>query len=276
MRTLGWPLAVGAAAMLASLVLIPAGDRKRTAPPVGPASEPDARETSVRRPLPADAGEVYDVERKAETVDSQGTAFAVDRRGVWATAGHATLGCARVTLGAGGRESPPMASVLQGMDSDISLIFGTESTYAGLPLDEQPPPPGTIGYHMGFPSSRPTVIGSRLIGPARARSQDGNTEPLLAWSEIWRSPELGGGLGGLSGGPVIEENGRVAGVVSLVTDRRGRIFTVPPGAVHRLMARSTALSERAAAVPVSSPDNAVARFRRYISEGLIRQAFCKV
>jgi len=272
----GWVLSICGLLVVLICAAAPGDDKRRRPLPVRPAVEPDTRRLSTRRPLPPDRSEIYDVVKKAETVDSQGTAFTVDRRGVWATAGHATLGCVRVTLGKGDRESSAMPMVLQGMDSDVSLIFGNERTHAGLPLEEGELVPGITGYHMGFPSSQPTIVASLLIGTARARSRDGSTEPLLVWSETWRSPDSSGPLDGISGGPVIAADGRVAGVVSLVTSRRGRIFTVPPAALQRLVRGSTAVAEKGPAVPIASPEAAVARFRGYVAEGLIRQAYCGV
>ena len=46
-----------------------------------------------------------------------------------------------------------------------------------------------------------------------------------------RLPEGDGTLSGISGGPVFSTDGRVVGINSASTDRRGRILTVAPDAM---------------------------------------------
>lgn len=73
------------------------------------------------------------------------------------------------------------------------------------------------------------VVGS-LIGRNRmkVRGRYTNDEAILAWSELGRSRNLTGSLGGLSGAPVLDKDGEIIGVVSAESPRRGRVYSVAP------------------------------------------------
>ena len=51
---------------------------------------------------------------------------------------------------------------------------------------------------------------------------------MLAWAETGRSRGLRGSLGGLSGAPALDAQGRVLGVTVAEAPRRGRIDTTAP------------------------------------------------
>lgn len=235
------------------------------------------RGSSPRRPLPYGyQGDIYDVDSDGPPEDSQGTAFIVDNGGVWLTAGHATSGCRRVELVVDDRRTAAVGGVMQEATRDISLIRQGLRAGAALPLSFSPPAEGSIGYHMGFPGGEPIVVSSRLIGTAGARESNGRIEPMLVWAEQWREPNIGGGLEGISGGPVLTEDGRVVGVISAVTNRRGRILTTHPDTMRNIVIKSGAVKPGAAPVMISSPRDAVSRFRGYMSSGQIRQIYCEV
>ena len=62
----------------------------------------------------------------------------------------------------------------------------------------------------------------------KVRGRYTNDEAVLAWSELGRSRDLTGSLGGLSGAPVLDKDGEIIGVVSAESPRRGRVYTVAP------------------------------------------------
>ena len=64
-----------------------------------------------------------------------------------------------------------------------------------------------------------------------SRGRRSNSESVLAWAETGRTQGLMGSLGGLSGGPVYDETGRVRGVIVAESARRGRIYTAAPETV---------------------------------------------
>jgi len=60
-------------------------------------------------------------------------------------------------------------------------------------------------------------------------------EPILAWSEVSRTKNLSGSLGGLSGAPVLDSDGEVIGIVAAESPRRGRIYSVAPKTLKTLV-----------------------------------------
>lgn len=158
---------------------------------------------------------------------ASGTAFSISSRGLWLTARHVVEGCREIVLSVGGG-SAVSAQVRLARRSDVALLF-TEGGPQALPLA----PAGErlrIGrhaYHPGFPQNQAGEAASRLIGreTLRIRGRGQRDEPVLAWAEIGRTDGLGGTLGGLSGGPALDGQGRVLAVTIAEAPRRGRIYT---------------------------------------------------
>ena len=232
---------------------------------------------SPRRPMPQWGDEQFVSEdRPGGPADSMGTAFAVDRDGAWLTAEHVTHGCTRVGL-EDGRFARPVARVLESREADAAMVEADLASPDALPLAAAMPQPGTPGYHMGFPAGEPTLVVSEFIGSASARrGRSELTQPVLAWAERGRVPAGNGTLSGISGGPILAEDGHVVGVNSAATDRRGRILTTAPDAVVRLATASRAIDERPVAYPIAGISDASARFAAWLDQGVIRRIFCDV
>nr|WP_242129045.1 serine protease [Sphingobium sp. Sx8-8] len=232
---------------------------------------------SPRRPLPQWSDEAFVIEdRPGGPSDSMGTTFAIDRQGTWLTAEHVTHDCARVGIEEGG-VAREVFHVVASREADAALVRGGMPSSQSLPLSDAMPPPGSIGYHMGFPGGQPTLVISELIGAARARrGRTEESQPVLAWAERARIPMGDGTLSGISGGPVLAEDGHVVGVNSAATDRRGRILTAPPDALARLVNASRAVNDRPVAYPFIDPGEAQARFESWLAQGVIRRIFCNV
>ncbi|MEO8115659.1 MAG: serine protease, partial [Phenylobacterium sp.] len=80
-------------------------------------------------------------------------------------------------------------------------------------------------------------------------------EPVLVWAETGRTEGLRGTLGGLSGAPALDAEGRVIAVTVAESPRRGRIYTTSPETMQAALAVG---GRRLAAVPVGSaitPEN---------------------
>jgi serine protease Do len=232
---------------------------------------------SPRRPMPQWGDEQFVIEdRPGGPADSMGTAFAVDRDGAWLTAEHVTHGCTRVGL-EDGRFARPVARVLESREGDAAIVQANLASPDALPLADHVPQPGTPGYHMGFPAGAPTLVVSELIGSASARrGRSDSAQPILAWAERARLPAGDGTLSGISGGPVLSEDGHVIGVNSAATDRRGRILTTAPDAVVRLAVASRMIDERPVAYPIENIADASRRFVGWLDQGVIRRIFCNV
>lgn len=266
--------------MLVSAVLALLWVSETTRAPTLQVEEYDPR--SPRRPLPQWSDEAFVIEdRPGGPADSMGTTFAIDRQGTWLTAEHVTHDCARVGIEEGG-VAREVFHVVASREADAALVRGGMPSGQSLPLSDAMPPPGSVGYHMGFPGGQPTLVISELIGAARARrgrAEGGRAEesqPVLAWAERTRIPMGDGTLSGISGGPVFAEDGHVVGVNSAATDRRGRILTAPPDAMTRLVAASRAVNDRPVAYPFIDLGEAQARFKSWLAQGVIRRIFCDV
>lgn len=230
---------------------------------------------SPRRPLP-EGGEEYMIEDKPAPADSLGTAFVIDRDGVWLTAEHVTAGCDRVGL-ENGRAAVGVTRVLQSQESDASLIRDGIPSDDALAVTSSVPQPGARGYHMGFPAGEPTLVISQLLGSADARrGRSSSSEPVLAWAEQERIPGGEGTLSGISGGPTLDARGRVVGINSAATDRRGRVLTTDPRAVMRLVRASQAVDDAPTPRPIFGPGDAATQFEDWLDRGLIRRIYCDV
>lgn len=232
---------------------------------------------SPRRPLPREGDESFIIEDRAEQPsDSMGTAFTIDRTGVWLTAEHVTHGCARIGLEDDG-VARAIGRVLESREADAALVRDGLAGPTALAVSDRAPPRGSPGYHMGFPAGRPRLVLSQLIGASSARrGRSTLTQPVLAWAERARLPDDDGTLSGISGGPVLGQDGWVVGINSASTDRRGRILTTAPDAMMRLVAASAAVRDRPPARPIGSISEAEQRFRGWMDAGAIRRIFCAV
>jgi S1-C subfamily serine protease len=116
--------------------------------------------------------------------------------------------------------------------ADVS-IFRTESSgpALALALTADGLRIGQGAFHFGFPEGNPGDAASRLIGRVKSRRPGRRgLAPLLAWAESSRVPEIPS-LGGMSGGPTVDGEGRVIGVTVAESVRRGRILSAAPTSV---------------------------------------------
>jgi S1-C subfamily serine protease len=202
-----------------------------------PAAPSPVLPSGPRRPLPP--ASTFDPEFRvapSDKGDSTGTAFSVGK-GVWLTAKHVTHGCDRVALVRRDRKLARVAGVTEHPRADVAVIRTNGGT-DGFGLRGSELLVGEDGYMFGFPQGKPGNVHGTLLG--RARSVSGrvrlNAEPVIAWSEVRRAPALDGSLGGLSGGPALDADGRIVGVVSSESARRGRVMTAAPVSLREVLA----------------------------------------
>lgn len=167
-----------------------------------------------------------------------GTAFAVDE-GVWMTARHVVDGCHQVALLGPGRRGYQAGAVRASARSDVAVLdvdFNREPLAMILHANELRM--GARGYHIGFPRGVPGEATSRLMGRETlvTSGRYAAREPVLAWAETGRTRGLQGPLSGMSGGPTLDDQGRVVGVTVAESPRRGRIYTAAPASMRDALA----------------------------------------
>ncbi len=165
--------------------------------------------------------------------DGIGTAFAVNTNGQWLTARHVVEGCDEVALLVAPEHYIRARRVAISQEHDLALIETATSPFPVVLDTESSLKLGTYGYHVGYPQGRPGEAASRLLARSNliSKGQRNGSESVLAWAETGRTRGLLGSLGGLSGGPVYDETGRVRGVIVAESPRRGRIYTASPETV---------------------------------------------
>jgi S1-C subfamily serine protease len=219
-------------------------------PPAGPQAPAPRGEGAVIGPAsPFDP--TVSVEVPEHPGPSAGTAFSVASSGLWITARHVVDGCRQAALVVGAGRG--VAATAQIDPRGEAAMLRTVGGAPALPLDLGVPlREGEAAFHPGFPQGQPGEAASRLIGRENliVRGRGARTEPVLVWAEVNRSEGLKGTLGGLSGAPALDADGRVVGVTIAEAPRRGRIYTTAPETVQRLIAEAGAPAPVAA---VSGP-----------------------
>lgn len=221
-----------------------------------PEALPDAPQAGSFLPPPS----VYDPEVLVEVgpiASGMGSAFAISEDGWWITARHVVDGCQRVGLIVSRGAAAPVNEVKRALFADLALLK-TDRAPTALAIDtsERDFQVGQRAFHVGFPQGRPGEAYSRLIGRETlvARGRYDVQEPVLAWAELGRTSRLRGSLSGMSGGPALASNGQVIGVTIAESSRRGRIYTVAPSSILRLL-RVEQVEAEGAPAPRLTPDN---------------------
>ena len=167
---------------------------------------------------------------------SSGTAFAAGRDGAWLTAKHVVHGCARVHV-RHGRTWDQAAVAFADENTDIAIV-GTDGGAPLLPVSEGPLAVGEDGYAFGFAGQGgPSSIHATLLGRARTvqSGRFSGVTPVLAWAEREWQPPGERWIGGMSGGPLTTADGAVVGIMSVASERRGRIYTVAPEVIGHVI-----------------------------------------
>jgi hypothetical protein len=188
---------------------------------------------------------------------SVGTAFAVGGEGTWLTARHVIDGCSTVQMRRGGAFQP-VEVVFSHESADIAVLRA-QGGGPPLPVTAGPLGLGENGFGFGIAGEGgPSAIHAALLGRARAMQSgrmSGMTE-VTVWAERAWIPPGERWIGGMSGGPLLVGEGAVAGVMSVASQRRGRIFTVAPETIVATMRDARLRFTPPSAAPVAtSPDS---------------------
>lgn len=215
----------------------------------------NAAQTDQDAPLPpADVGEVlpndspFDPDVLVNIEDPRsgiGTAFAIDDKGTWLTARHVVDSCDKIGLRMSNQQFLPVKAQVSPR-SDLAVLTGK---WSRTPIRSDlytPRRVGEYGFFFGFPQGRPGEVAAKLLGRGRmkVRGRYRTTEPILAWAEAGRSGGLKGSLGGLSGGPVLDIDGEVIGVVAAESIRRGRVYSVAPRNLRAVLTEDKSYTAR--------------------------------
>ncbi|MDF1749478.1 MAG: serine protease [Alphaproteobacteria bacterium] len=192
------------------------------APPQG---EPLPPRNPTRDPIV-----MVDMGKKATT--SLGTAFSLESNGVWLTARHVVDGCDKVGLMTGPSKAAKVRQIWIHPTADLAVLSQSLRRPA-LTMAARAPVIGEQGYGVGYPQGKPGEVVGKLLGRATSRSTGRYKldEPVLIWSETARFPDFSGDLAGISGGPLLAQDGTVLGVIVSGTLRRGRFNTVAPSSL---------------------------------------------
>ncbi len=166
-----------------------------------------------------------------------GTAFASSGDGDWVTARHVVDSCDDVGIKVAPRRLLRVQNTEIYPTADLAKLSAPWRRDP-LPTDlETRRTVGETGFFFGYPQGRPgEVVGTLMSrGRMQVRGRYATDEGVLIWSEVSRTRGLRGSLGGLSGGPVLDADGELIGVVAAETPRRGRIYTVSPANLRRIV-----------------------------------------
>lgn len=180
----------------------------------------------------------FDVKIDMKNFSSTGTAFSVGD-GIWVTARHVTTGCDIIILNTEIGKGLPVSQLTQERNADIS-IFRTKLAAPALPVSADGLRIGQMGWSFGYPRGKPGDVFGKIIGRAKMRAYGrySTIEPVIAFTQIRRIPDAGTDLGGISGGPWVDREGRVIGVHVAGAPRRGRSFSTDPSTLLAALSKA--------------------------------------
>jgi serine protease Do len=201
--------------------------------------------------------------------NSVGTAFAVSTGGAWLTARHVVEDCDKVGIltDPNRRKGFRVTDITIHPRADIALMRSDKRRVP--PIEIRPFADklavGQTSFFHGYPAGEPGDAIGRLLGRAKLRKVGlgGFVEPGIAWAVVKLQPRLDS-LGGMSGGPVLDEEGKVLGIAVAANLRRGRVLTSPPVTIHRTL---DSAGVRPDGTPSAGLSNAALNTRDYPTHG---------
>ena len=193
---------------------------------------------SKRNEIPAHApipheGMILDHGKRSS---SSGSAFSLSDSGVWLTARHVVEGCHAIWVQIAPQKALKVRRTIIHPRADVAVLT-TRGGPSGLTLSDAQLRRGDNAFKIGFPKGVPGAVHGRYLGETAMRHRGRNSyrEKVNVWSEVSRIPSRFGSLGGLSGGPVFDDTGRIIGIVEAESRRRGRIMTGKPKSINEIL-----------------------------------------
>ncbi len=162
-------------------------------------------------------------------------------------------------------------------DADLAAVR-TASTEAAVGLAGRAPERGSRAYAIGYPQGEPGIaeLSLRSEGRMQLTGALSSDEPFRY--KVWSVRSLPDhvattqGLGGISGGTVINDNGEAIGTVFGGNNRRGTLFTIPYAEVR---AAADALTEARLAGGPGAIDDPRDYAERVLASDRVARVLCR-
>ncbi len=164
-----------------------------------------------------------------EGLTERGTSFYVGN-GLWFTARHVINNdCARIIMIVGGKNIDAKIVYLD-ENADLAVLRAAVPSVPALAIADPESDPTDLAYAFGFPQGLLGGTADSYLGRTRLKlgGRLMGTAPVLAWTELERHPQELDSLAGISGGPIVDANGYVVGIMVAASVRRARNYTVAP------------------------------------------------
>jgi serine protease Do len=208
--------------------------------PTPAAAGPNAAEdkaTSDHTPPPSPDSDVFtvDVEGIPAGMTARGTSFPLGR-GLWLTARHVVGDdCDKIVLIIDGMNVFAKIKYLD-PNADLAVLQTAAIAVPALPIEAADPAEDESAFAFGFPKGMLGGTQDQLMGRTHMKlgGRLMGTAAVLTWTELQRYPDNLESLSGISGGPMLDENGDVIGIIVAASVRRGRNYTVAPEILHKI------------------------------------------
>jgi len=188
----------------------------------------------------------------------RGTSFPLGHN-LWMTARHVvSADCDRIVLIVDGEQ---IAAHIRYIDpnADVAVLEASTATSPRLFVASDAVGKDEIAFAYGFPHGSLGGTKDEFMAPARMRlvGRLSGIAPMLAWAEVDRYPDTLDSLTGISGGPMIDQNGHVVGILVAASVRRGRSYTIAPEVLleieRSLGSLASARSDKPSADTIATP-----------------------
>ena len=207
------------------------------AAPAGPSTAGANEATTDHAAPPSPDPDLFtvDVEGIPAGMTARGTSFPLGR-GLWLTARHVVGDdCDKIVLIIDGSNVFATIKYLD-PNADLAVLQTAAIAVPALPIEVEDPSDDEGAFAFGFPKGMLGGTQDQLMGRAHMKlgGRLMGTAPVLTWTELQRYPDNLESLSGISGGPMLDGNGNVIGIIVAASVRRGRNYTVAPEILHKI------------------------------------------